>query len=152
MKLDAIKDSKIIDYIYNNTLNLEELVKNCVNKVKVSDGNIEVEINTLNLRSALKGQLGLNIPKRSETLSYALMVPFSIRRAHKGTIILKPDNDESSISDLPPAQLKNLIRGVVWRDEHFAGTSLVTIARRENLSKSGVRKIIMGSFDTLMSL
>jgi len=59
LKLDAIKDNKIIDYINSSTLSLEELVKNCVNKVEVSDGNLEVEINTLNLRSTLKGQLEL---------------------------------------------------------------------------------------------
>lgn len=53
---------------------------------------------------------------------------------------------------LPPTQLKNLVRGVIWRDEHFTGQSLISIAERENMSEAGVRKIIMGSFDTLMSL
>ncbi len=44
------------------------------------------------------------------------------------------------------------VRGIVWRDEHFDGTSIEDIATREDLSKSGIRKIIMGSFDTLMTL
>ncbi len=54
--------------------------------------------------------------------------------------------------ELPPQQLKNLIRGVIWRDEHFAGMSMKAIADREGLSKAGVQKIVMGSFDTLISL
>jgi site-specific DNA recombinase len=54
--------------------------------------------------------------------------------------------------DLPPFQLRNLIRGIVWRDEHFDGVSIEDIAAREGLSKSGVRKIIMGSFDALIAL
>ena len=52
---------------------------------------------------------------------------------------------------LPPTQLKNLVRGVIWCDEHFSGMSMKAIAEREGLSKAGVQKIIMGSFDTLMS-
>lgn len=152
LKLDAITDNKIINFISDNTLNLEDLAKICINKIKVDEGSIEIDINTPNLRNALKIQLELNIPKRSKKLSHTLLVPFSIRRAHKGAIIIKPDSDKSSISDLPPAQLKNLIRGVVWRDEHFSGQSLIAIANRENVSEAGVRKIIMGSFDTLMSL
>ena len=96
--------------------------------------------------------LKLNIPVKSKEQSHILSVPFTIRRAHKGTIILKPDNNENDISDLPPVQLKNLVRGIIWRDQHFAGTTLRDIANQENLSEAGVRKIIMGSFDTLMSL
>lgn len=54
--------------------------------------------------------------------------------------------------DLPPHQLRNLVRGIVWRDEHFDGMSIEDIAACEGLSKSGIRKIIMGSFETLMAL
>lgn len=152
LKLDMITDDKIINFINNSTLNSEELAKTCINKIQVDKDTIEIDINTPNLRSALKSQLELNIPKRSEKITHILAIPFLIRRAHKGAIIIKPDSDDASISDLPPAQLKNVIRGVVWRDEHFSGQSLVAIANRENLSEAGVRKIIMGSFDTLMSL
>lgn len=70
----------------------------------------------------------------------------------KGTIIIKPDSEENSVLNLPPIQLKNLIRGVIWRDQHFAGSTLRDIAKQEDMSEAGVRKIIMGSFDTLMSL
>ena len=65
---------------------------------------------------------------------------------------MKPENGEYDPFDLPPQQLKNLIRGVIWRDEHFAGMSMKAIADREGLSKAGVQKIVMGSFDTLISL
>ncbi len=66
--------------------------------------------------------------------------------------MITPENEEPDPLDLPPQQLKNLVRGVIWRDEHFAGMSMKAIAEREGLSKAGVQKIIMGSFDTLMSL
>lgn len=73
-------------------------------------------------------------------------------RANKGAIIISRKNGEHDPLDLPPHQLRNLVRGIVWRDEHFDGMSIENIAAREGLSKSGVRKVIMGSFDTLMAL
>ncbi len=76
----------------------------------------------------------------------------SCTRANKGAIIISSKNGDYDPLDLAPHQLRNLVRGIVWRDEHFDGMSIEGIAAREGLSKSSVRKIIMGSFETLMAL
>jgi hypothetical protein len=55
------------------------------------------------------------------------------------------------VFDLPSADLKKLVQGVIWRDEHFSGTKMSDIAKRENCSDRHVRKVIMRSFDTLLS-
>ena len=152
LELDKIEDHGTIEHIKNNSTPSENLIKNCVNRINVGQDILEINVNIPELRQALQDYLKLHIPVKSKKQSHVLSVTFSTRRAHKGTIILKPENPENNRLELPPTQLKNLVRGVIWRDEHFAGQSLVAIAKRENLSEAGVRKIIMGSFDTLMSL
>lgn len=83
---------------------------------------------------------------------YTISVPFATKRANKGAIIMAPKNSDHEQLDLPPHQLRNLVCGIVWRDEHFDGISIENISAHEDLPKSGIRKIIMGTFDTLMAL
>ena len=152
LKLDEVEDHGIIQHIENNDISIEDIVSTCVNKIYVAQGKLEIDVNTPILRKALQDTLKVFISENVKEHSHIINVPFTIRRAHKGTIIIKPENSENSVLDLPPVQLKNLVRGTVWRDQHFAGATLRDIAKQENLSEAGVRKIIMGSFDTLMSL
>ncbi len=81
---------------------------------------------------------------RSETHYFIYAIP----AVYRSFYALNPDSD---FFDLPPYQLRNVIRGVIWRDEHFAGMAIKDIASRENLSESGIRKIIMASFDILQA-
>ena len=152
LALDQVDDLATIEHIVRHTPAAEKLIKTCVNKIAVDQENLEIDVDVTKLHQTLEKELAITIPKKFKKPSHQISVPFTIRRAHKGAIILKPENDKSDPFDLPPQQLKNLIRGIIWRDEHFAGASLVHIARRENLSQSGVRKIIMRSFDTLMTI
>ena len=152
LKLDMIKDERLIRYIADNCPSADHLVHESVTKVVVDKGDLNIDICVTKLRKFLEKQLSLAIPVKSED-SCVINVPFTTRRAYKGAIVITPENaEEPDPLDLPPQQLKNLIRGIVWRDEHFAGMSMKAIAEREGLSKAGVQKIIMGSFDTLMSL
>lgn len=152
LALDNVKDHKIIEHIKKSDVPIENFIDSSVKKITVTQGNLDIEINIYHIKKHIQNQLNLTIPNRSNKQNYTLSCLFTTRRAHKGTIIIEPENTEKNLLDLPPTQLKNLVRGVIWRDEHFAGQSLVSIAERENLSEAGVRKIIMGSFDTLMSL
>jgi DNA invertase Pin-like site-specific DNA recombinase len=150
--LDPIEDHTIIEHLDTHKTPSDDLIIKSVNKICVQQNNLEIDINIACLRQYLQEYLKLHIPVKVNKQNHILSVPFTIRRAHKGTIILKPETPENDRLDLPPAQLKNLVRGIVWRDQHFAGATLRDIAKQENMSEAGVRKIIMGSFDTLMSL
>ena len=152
LALDNLEDHKTIEYIKKSDVPIENLINSSVKKITVTQDNLDIEINIYNAKKHIQDLLNLTIPNRSNKHNYILSCPFTTRRAHKGTIIIEPENTEKDLLDLPPTQLKNLVRGVIWRDEHFTGQSLVSIAERENLSEAGVRKIIMGSFDVLMSL
>jgi hypothetical protein len=83
--------------------------------------------------------------------NHILSVTFTTRRSYKGAVILRSRTSNYDPFDLPQHQLRNLIRGIIWRDEHFAGSSLRSIADRNNVSEAGVRKIVMASFETLLN-
>ncbi len=152
LALDPIDDHGVIQHISRHMPSAEMLVSASVNRIVVHQDALQVDVNPSKLRRTLQNHLNLAIPKKSDQKNHMIDVPFTIRRAHKGAIILKPETDDADPFDLPPLQLKNLIRGIVWRDEHFAGMSMKAIAEREGLSKAGVQKIVTGSFDTLMNL
>lgn len=141
-----------MDHIKGNLPEIDELVKSCVQKIVVGQEVLTIEISQERLRSFLEDKLNLAIPSKLEQRPHIFSVPFSTTRANKGAIIMSPRNSDNDPLDLPPHQLRNLVRGIVWRDEHFDGISIEDIAAREGLSKSGIRKIIMGSFETLMAL
>ncbi|MCB9988262.1 MAG: hypothetical protein H6868_02885 [Rhodospirillales bacterium] len=121
-----------------------------VSRITVQPDALDIVINLPEMIAYLNDTLHLTIPAAKQK-DFTIATPFTTRRSYKGAIILKPETDDTDPFDLPPQQLRNLVRGIVWRDEHFAGISMKEIADREGLTKGGVRKIIMASFDTLMA-
>jgi len=152
LQLDAIDDHHVIEHLKNHLPEGNKMVESCVQKISVGQEVINIEISVERLRDFLEEKLNLTIPLKPGKQPYNLCAPFSTTRAYKGAIVMSPKNANHDPLDLPPYQLRNLVRGIIWRDEHFDGISIEDIAAREGLSKSGIRKIIMGSFDTLMAL
>ena len=56
-------------------------------------------------------------------------------------------SQSGDVFDLPPEDLKRLVQGHIWREEHFNGALMVDIANREDCSDTHIRKAIMSSFD-----
>ncbi len=50
---------------------------------------------------------------------------------------------------MPTDQLKRIVRGIVWRDEHFAGATLKDIARASGHGENYVNRCIQDSFEFL---
>ena len=153
LALDSINDHETIQHITAHMPSAETLVSVGVNRVIVDhQDELQIDINPLKMRQLLQTHLNLVISEKSALPNLMISIPFTIRRAYRGAIQIQSDHTETDFLDMPPTQLKNLIRGISWRDEHFTGMSMNDIAQRENLSKAGIRKIIMGSFDMIMEI
>ena len=76
-----------------------------------------------------------------------LQVPYQTRRAAKGSWVIQPEGKGGDVLDLPPQELTNLVRGIIWRDEYFMGTPVGEIARREGLDQSHVHRLISRSLE-----
>lgn len=80
-------------------------------------------------------------------------IPYKNHKAQDGTLILKAKTPKQHDPfDLPPRELKNLIQGIIWRDEHFDGLTIDAIATRKGVDRSRVGKMIRNSFDTLQTI
>lgn len=64
--------------------------------------------------------------------SFEVHVPYKTKCGRDGAVIIQSQNQ--NLFDLPQADLKRLVQGIVWRDEHFAGAHISDIAKRENCS------------------
>lgn len=122
-----------------------------IKSIEVHETEIRIQIEPTLLKRCVEKQLDINVQQTQVPAPYCFTITYYMRRSIKGVLMIKPKCNSHDPFDLPPAELKNLICGVIWRDLHFGGESIRQIARDENLSEAGVRKIIMRSFDTLSS-
>ena len=141
------------DYIAKqaNFLNYEDIITSCINKVIIMNDSLEIHLNVQTLKSYLEGALKIQIEGITCDM-HIISSDFKLQKSYRGALIEKPDGDKSDPLDLPPQQLKNLVRGVVWRDEHFNGLSMKNIAIREGVSKAHVGQVIIRSMDILMAM
>lgn len=123
----------------------------CLKRVEIHSKKLVATVSIASYVQLIEQRLEVNVEVLVEEVQ--VDISYYVRRAYKGTVIIKPTSKTSQTLDsLPQVQLQNLVRGIIWRDEHFAGLTIKAIAEREGLSEAGIRKIIMGSFDQLASL
>ena len=63
-----------------------------------------------------------------------------------GIILNAESRKDKDPLDLPADQLKRIVRGIIWRDEHFAGTTLKYIAAAGGHGENYVNRCIQESF------
>lgn len=78
-------------------------------------------------------------------------VPYERNKSFKGAIVIRPKGPRDDILDLPRHKLRKLVEGIIWREEHFAGTAIKNIAAREKRSESYVGTAITDGFKILAS-
>lgn len=61
----------------------------------------------------------------------------------------KSDTDKDPL-DLPSGELRNFVRGLIWREEHFNGQTIREIALQEQFSEGFVGKCIFQTFDSFL--
>lgn len=113
LALDPANDHAVIEHINKHTLNTENIIQTCINKITVHPEELQFDINTNRLHQTIQKHLNLNIPERYAKLSHTLSVPFTTRRSYKGAIIIKAETSNYDPFDLPQHQLRNLIRGII---------------------------------------
>jgi site-specific DNA recombinase len=101
-------------------------------KAVISPDNITLEIDL--------GKLKLPVAK--------ITIPFQSRKSWRGAVVIQPASAGSKDTiDLPPHELHDLIRGIIWRDEHFNGMTIRDLAAREGHSEVFVGRLIHRTFN-----
>jgi len=148
LQMDQIRDITAIKYINDNVAenHVVSIVATCLEKITLNEDTLNITINLQKLRHYISECMTLNITDIHKG-THDITVAYMTRRAHKGAIVIETENSTSNPLNLTEPEVQNLVKGIVWRDEFFHGTRVKTIAARERLSQSGIRKIIMASFD-----
>ncbi len=118
----------------------------CVHRVIVDTDQLRVEISAQNLATFINQQTNTKLAVNDETETYKVTIPYHTKRARRGAVVLHSGDGKDPL-DLPKNKLKDLVRGVIWRDAHFKGKSFREIARAEKIDESYVRQLINRSFE-----
>lgn len=154
LSMDAGAASRELGHILKNhsTISPGDLVSRAVDRIIVDQQKITIQIIPSNLKSVLQDHLDITLPQHSLDDIYSIEVPFQVQKSYRGAVVIRPDQEtRDRIFDRHPQELKNLIRGIIWRDEHFQGLSIREIARREGLNETYVGRLVRESFSTLQS-
>ncbi|NQZ14783.1 MAG: recombinase family protein [Alphaproteobacteria bacterium] len=148
-KLCGETHKPILDHVvkFQHEIPTYEFIRTCVKRITVYFDQIQIQLKPTIFPKLVDKHLGVSITGIVEV--YEIVIPYQTKRVKDGAIIFEPKGRD--IFDLPPADLKKLVQGVIWRDEHFSGTKMSDIAKREGNSDRYIRKVIMRSFDTLLS-
>ena len=157
---DLLKGDKIIEILNikeSNQINANWLVKR-EGQIKINEIMKSVEQSIVHedkvilcfnwpaLVKTLSGHLDVEFsPPEKEIYNYT--IPFSTRRAEKGALIIQSKAKEEKDDPFAktPLELKNWVRGIVWRDEFFKGTMIADIAKREKIDPRYVGRLIDAS-------
>lgn len=125
-----------------------DVVLKAVEKAVIDQAQITVFVKIEKLSQLISDNLYIAMPQIAEDKK-EIIVPYITRRAHRGAIVIQPDKPDADKNplDLPSSELRNLVRGLIWRDEHFGGMTLRDIAKRESFSEGYVGQCIFKAFD-----
>ncbi len=126
-------------------VSMDQFVRACIEQVTVQTDKLEIKIKTDGLFSLLSNAAKVKI--NSTVDIGALLVSYTTRRAKKGALVIAPEKQQKDIFDLPSNELKKLVQGFIWRDEHFSGMTLRDIAKRERFSEGYVGQCIFRTFE-----
>lgn len=146
-KLSGENDDAIQQYLlkHHEVLSTYELIRTCVKRVTVYFDTLNIVFKAQNFQKLVDKHLRVSITGNAE--EFNITVPFQTKRGRDGAMIIEAEGRD--VMNMPQEDLKRLVQGIVWRDEHFAGAHIKDIAARESCSDRYVRNRIMASFETL---
>lgn len=141
--------SEVLTYVLQNHHDVPtyDLVRTCVERIIVKHDALAIKLVSGDLAKLVEQYLNVSIIGCVE--SFEITIPYQTKRGRDGAIVI--ESNKRDMFDMPAADLKRLVQGIVWRDEHFSGAHINEIAKRENCSSRRIRNAIMSSFDTLMA-
>jgi len=119
-------------------------IHKAVEKVVIDLESIKLYVSAQNLASCINADLSLSLPMQ-ESFVHQIQIPYHAQRARKGAVTMISGDGSDSL-DLPASRLESLVKGIIWRDEHFAGKSFLEIAEANKCSRSFVIQLIEKSF------
>jgi hypothetical protein len=137
------------DTIVNLAARIKGLSVDCllktVSRIVVGHDTLSVRLGIPNLKNVLYDVYGLNLKAWAPPEdAFHVEIPFKVRKSWHGAVVIRPPETGTpeDFFDLPSQELRDLIRGFIWRDEHFNGMTIREIAKRDKRSDAFVGGMI----------
>ena len=146
-KLSGEDDGAVLDHLLkqHEAIPTYDLIRKCVARITVNFDCLVTCFKPKVFKKLVEKHLRVSVTGHEN--AFEVTVPFQTKRGRDGAKIIRAEGRD--IFDVPPEDLKRLVQGHVWRDEHFAGAYIKDIATRENYSDRYVRNRIIASFGIL---
>lgn len=122
-----------------------------VHKVTVDTDNLRIDVCLEKLATVINEDMNVSLPSNAATGTHSITLPYHTKRARRGAVVIQT-GDKNDPLDLPKSKLEMLVKGIVWRDEHFRGRTFAEIAKENNCSRSYVMRVVDYSFSALDKL
>lgn len=146
-KLSGEEGGPALEYLqsHHDAIPAYDLVRKSVARITVRCDDLMINFKQGSFKKLVEKHLRVSVAGYKD--AFEISVPYQTKRGRDGSVTIRPQNTD--IFDLPPADLKRLVQGIIWRDEHFSGTHMSDIAKREGRSDRYIRSVIIDSFDML---
>lgn len=130
----------------SSCLQTVEIFRRAIKGATVRTDEVIIRLDAAALAGLIAEQLQIAVPPPTNDVS-EIRVPYEARTSWKGAVVIRQEVPDRDVLDLPPHELRDLVRGIVWRDEHFGGLTIREIARREGHSEVFVGRLIHKSLE-----
>jgi site-specific DNA recombinase len=144
--LDMEENFKILEHITQRA----EVANICgaISKITVDTDRLRIDICLEKLAAVIREEMNIGLSVDAETGIHSCTIPYHTKRARKGAVVIRSGEGKDPL-DLPKSKLADLVRGIIWRDEHFKGKTFAEIANENKCSRSYVMQLVDKSFNPL---
>lgn len=131
-------------------LSVVDLVR-VLSKVMIMHDTLDINISLDCFKTVMQEAENVNLKIASGIKDICeIRAPFKVGKSWHGAVVIRPPETGTpeDMFDLPPHELRDLIRGFIWRDEHFSGMTIREIAKRDKRSDAFVGAMIRKTFET----
>ena len=114
-----------------------------IHRVIVDTDRLAIDVSTKRLAECINAALNTGIAVDDTDKIYNLVLPYYTKRACRGAVVIQTGSEK----DLLDRKLEPLVKGIIWRDEHFRGKPFIEIARENNCSRSFVVRLVHQSLE-----
>jgi DNA invertase Pin-like site-specific DNA recombinase len=146
-KLSGEENSETLEHLlkHQEAMPTYDLIRTCVEHITVRFDCLTIKFKPDDFVKLVEKHLRVSVTGCVD--GFEITVPYQTKRGRDGALVIR--SKDRDVFDLQPEDLKRLVQGHIWRNEHFNGTLMIDIAKREGCSDTHVRKAIMSSFDAL---
>ncbi len=116
-----------------------------IHKVIVDTESIRIEVCLEKIATIINEDMKIALPSAALTGMHCISISYHTKRARRGAVMIQTGNRNDPL-DMPKNKLEMLVKGIIWRDEHFRGRTFAEIAKDNNCSRSYVMRLINYSF------